>query len=338
MRYLNSAGSLCWVHHRAACWTCVRICAACTRPLATRIFFPQPSPRRWSTCPAATVLCTDLVQCGQMYVYTRDVAASCWVAEWGASVVASSAPVDVCLASCIFWISLRTSARIASCRWQVSRWRKRAKRRFVRWARRHTRAKAVHALHTCVPFCVYFRLCCQAVNSVRGLQSLHWEHCQQPCCLVVHSLQQRRSALRAFHAAAPNSASGFATPHLKQGFFISHVRHTRKKLHWRWRCFSGKFSSACHSLHTLRCRQTCSLSSRFHWPAVKAVAGLRSVQTEHARSSKYLASNACQLIASPRRCRSRRSRPRPIPFWNGAASKGRKISSFSRPWTRVMAT
>ena len=252
MRYLNSAGSLCWVHHRAACWTCVRICAACNQAISNAKFFPQPSPRRWSTCPAATVLCTDLVQCGQMYVYTRGVAASCWVAEWGASVVASSAPVDVCLASCIFWISLRTSARIASCRWQVSRWRKRAKRRFVRWARRHTRAKAVHALHTCVPFCVYFRLCCQAVNSVRGLQSLHWEHCQQPCCLVVHSLQQRRSALRAFHAAAPNSASGFATPHLKQSF-ISHVRHTRKKLHWRWRCFSGKFSSACHSLHTLHC-------------------------------------------------------------------------------------
>ena len=55
------------------------------------------------------------------------------------------------------------------------------------------------------------------------------EHCQHPRCLVVHSLQQRRSALRAFHAAGPNSASGFATPHLKHGFFISHVKHTHGK-------------------------------------------------------------------------------------------------------------
>ena len=174
-----------------------------------------------------------LAQCGQRYVYTRGVAASgpaasCWVDEWATPVLVSSVPVDVCLASCIFWISLRTSARIASCRWLVSRCRKRAKRWFARWARRHTRAKAVHALHTCVLFWVYFRLCCQAVNSARGLRSLHWEHCQQPRCLVVHSLQQRRSAWRAFHAAGPNSASGFAAPHLKHGFLTSHVKHTRK--------------------------------------------------------------------------------------------------------------
>ena len=235
---------------------------ACVRPastpFATRNSLPQPSPRRWSICPVVTVLCTDLAQCGQRYVYTCGVGvlgptASCWVDEWATPVLVSSVPVDVCLASCIFWISLRTSARIASCRWLVSRWRKRAKRWFVRWARRHTKAKAVHALHTCVPLCAYVRLCCQAVNSARGLRSLHWEHSQQPRCFLVHSLQQRRSALRAFHAAGPNSASGFATPHLKHGFFISHVRHTRKKLHWRWRCFSGKFSSACHSLHTLHC-------------------------------------------------------------------------------------
>ena len=74
----------------------------------------------------------------------------------------------------------------------------------------------MHALHTCVPLCAYVRLCCQAVNSARGLRSLHWEHSQQPRCFLVHSLQQRRSALRAFHAAGPNSASGFATPHLKR--------------------------------------------------------------------------------------------------------------------------
>ena len=210
---------------------CTRLAS---RPLATRNCLPQPPPRRWSTHPVATVLCNDWAQYGQRYVYTRGVAvsglrASCWGDEWATPVLVSSVPVDVCLASCIFWISLRTSARIASCRWLVSRCRKRAKRWFVRWARRHTRAKAVHALHTCVLFWVYVRLCCQAVNSARGLRSLHWEHCQQPRCLVVHSLQQRRSAWRAFHAAGPNSASGFATPHLKHGFFVSHVMHTRKK-------------------------------------------------------------------------------------------------------------
>ena len=109
------------------------------------IDLPQPSPRRWSICPVVTVLCTDLAQCGQRYVYTCGVGvlgptASCWVDEWATPVLVSSVPVDVCLASCIFWISLRTSARIASCRWLVSRWRKRAKRWFVRWARRHTKA------------------------------------------------------------------------------------------------------------------------------------------------------------------------------------------------------
>ena len=36
MRYPNSAGSQCWVHHRSACWTCMRICAA----LRTSFFFP----------------------------------------------------------------------------------------------------------------------------------------------------------------------------------------------------------------------------------------------------------------------------------------------------------
>ena len=35
MRYPNSAGSQCWVHHRSACWTCMRICAA----LRTSFFF-----------------------------------------------------------------------------------------------------------------------------------------------------------------------------------------------------------------------------------------------------------------------------------------------------------
>ena len=33
MRYPNSAGSQCWVHHRAACWTCMRICAACEQAI-----------------------------------------------------------------------------------------------------------------------------------------------------------------------------------------------------------------------------------------------------------------------------------------------------------------
>ena len=35
MRYPNSGGSQCWVQHRAACWTCMRICAA----LRTSFFF-----------------------------------------------------------------------------------------------------------------------------------------------------------------------------------------------------------------------------------------------------------------------------------------------------------
>ena len=221
MRYLNSAGSLCWVHHRAACWTCVRICAACNQAISNANFFPQPSPRRWSTCPAATVLCTDLVQCGQMYVYTRGVAASCWVAEWGASVVASSAPVDVCLASCIFWISLRTSARIASCRWQVSRWRKRAKRRFVRWARRHTRAKAVHALHTCVPFCVYFRLCCQAVKL-----------CSWLAIAALGTLPTTLLFGGTFSAAAAVRVACFPCGRPKFGFWFRNATFETKLLHF----------------------------------------------------------------------------------------------------------
>ena len=238
MRYLDSAGSLCWVHHRAACRTCVRMHAACEQAIGDTKLFAAATTAAVIDAPCCHS-CNDWAQYGQRYVYTRGVAvsgltASCWVDEWATPVLVSSVPVDVCLASCIFWISLRTSARIASCRWLVSRCRKRAKRWFVRWARRHTTAKAVHALQTCVPSCAYFRLCCQAVNSARGLRSLHWEHCQQPRCFLVHSLQQRRSALRAFHAAGPNSASGFATPHLKHGFFVSHVMHTRKKLHcWR---------------------------------------------------------------------------------------------------------
>ena len=106
---------------------CARLAS---RPLATRNCLPQPPPRRWSTHPVATVLCNDWAQYGQRYVYTRGVAVSglragCWGDEWATPVLVSSVPVDVCLASCIFWISLRTSARIASCRWLLSRWRRR---------------------------------------------------------------------------------------------------------------------------------------------------------------------------------------------------------------------
>ncbi|CAK9080726.1 unnamed protein product [Durusdinium trenchii] len=41
------------------------------------------------------------------------------------------------------------------------------------------------------------------------------------------SLQQRRSAFRAFHAEAPNALAGFATPQLQHGFCTSHVWQTR---------------------------------------------------------------------------------------------------------------
>ena len=98
----------------------------------------------------------------------------------------------------------------------------------------------------------------------------------------------------------------------------------------------GKFVSACHRLQTLHChgvpasaylfahsRHTRSASLRFHCPAVNALAGFRSAQAPHVRSSQYLANNAFQSMRSPRSCRSSRSRPKPIPFWNGAASKAR---------------
>ena len=163
MSYLNSAGEA-----FVECTTALHVGHVCvcvrpaSKPFATRNLWPQPSPRRWSICPVATLLCTDLAQCGQMYVYSCGVTvsgptASCWFDEWAVSVLGASARVEVCLASCISWISLRTSSRIAAWRWRVSRWRKRARRWFVRWARRQTKAKAVHALHTCVPSWVYSR-------------------------------------------------------------------------------------------------------------------------------------------------------------------------------------
>ena len=51
--------------------------------------------------------------------------------------------------------------------------------------------------------------------------------CQWSRIFVAHVRQYRLSAFRAFHAAAPKSASDFATPHRAQGFFVSHVKHTR---------------------------------------------------------------------------------------------------------------
>ena len=39
MRYPNSAGSQCCVHHRAACWTCMRICATCEQAIGNAKLF-----------------------------------------------------------------------------------------------------------------------------------------------------------------------------------------------------------------------------------------------------------------------------------------------------------
>ena len=236
MRYLNLTRSFCWMHHCAACWTCVRKCTACKQAIRNANFFAA----------AITAAVIDLPCChsalhrfgamrAEVCVHPRRRCVglhSKLLGRWMGNTRSGFVCSHRRLSSLVEFLNLLANvcySRIASCRWRDSRWRKRAKRWFVRWARRHTKAKAVHALHTCVPSCVCFRLCCQAVNSARGLRSLHWEHCQHPRCLVAHSLQQRRSALRAFHAAGPNSASGFATPHLKHGFFIWHVKHTRKK-------------------------------------------------------------------------------------------------------------
>jgi len=55
--------------------------------------------------------------------------------------------------------------RITFCRWRASRSRSGAKHWFARRATRQTKANAVQALHTCVPFCVYACDVCQALNS-----------------------------------------------------------------------------------------------------------------------------------------------------------------------------
>ena len=131
------------------------------------------------------------------------------------------------LRSVIAAISRRTSATMDCSRSRLTRCRKRSTRWFALRATRQTNANDTHVLHCCVPSCACARAACHAENSARGFRSAQWLHVQWSRILVVHVRQHRLSAFRAFHAAAPKSASDFARPHRTQGFLVSHVKHTR---------------------------------------------------------------------------------------------------------------
>ena len=168
-----------------------------TQPPLTRKNFPHAN--EWLTCPVSTVLSTCFWQNGHWYrcsclpvfVFTSDFGGrgSSWLAALAVAAAGRTEPVKSgarSLQLCMSWvngmvvfcsvfarISRRTSSIMACWRRLASRRRNGVNRWFARRAIRHTKARLMHALQRCVPFWLWSRLACQAVNSACGFRSKH---------------------------------------------------------------------------------------------------------------------------------------------------------------------